>query len=81
MATSNKYIVLSASDTEEKQGESWREILSRWLVRCPQCLEQWLVIGVRENDQYVCKDCGHGFAIKLSVASKIASDEVKRDAA
>jgi transposase-like protein len=81
MAISNKYIVLPESNTEEKQGESWREILPRWLVRCPQCLEQWLVIGARENDRYVCKDCGHGFAIKLSVASKTASDEVKRDAA
>lgn len=81
MATSNKYIVLSKSNKMEKQGESWREILPRWLVRCPRCLEQWLVIGARENDRYVCKDCCHGFAIKLSVASKTASDEVKRDAA
>ena len=81
MATNNKYIVLSESNTEEKQGESWCEILPRWLVRCPQCLEHWLVIGARENDRYVCKDCGHGFAIKVSVASKTASDEVKRDAA
>lgn len=79
--TSNKYIVLSESNTEKQQGESWREILQRWLVRCPQCQGQWLVIGARENDGYVCKDCGHGFSIKLSVASKTASDEVKRDAA
>ena len=68
--TSNKYIVLSESNTEKRAGESWREILDRWLVRCPQCREQWLVIGARENDRYVCKDCGHGFPIKLSVASE-----------
>ena len=73
--TSNKYIVLSESNTEKKQEESWREILHRWLVRCPQCQEHWLVIGARENDPYVCKHCGHRFVIKL------ASDEVKRDAA
>ena len=79
--TSNKYIVLSESNRNKKQGESWREILQRCLVRCPQCQEQWLVIGARENDPYVCKDCGHGFSIKLSVASKTISDEVKRDAA
>ena len=34
--------------------------------RCPQCQAQWLVVGARENDRYVCKDCGHGFPIKLS---------------
>jgi transposase-like protein len=79
--TSNKYIVLSESNEEEKQGKNWREILQRWLVRCPQCQEQWLVIGARENDGYVCKDCGYGFSIKLPGASKTASDEVKRDAA
>ena len=79
--TSDKYIVLAESDTEKKRGESWREILKRWLVRCPQCEEQWLVIGARENDPYVCRDCGHDFSIKLSVASKTASDEAKRDAA
>jgi hypothetical protein len=79
--TSNKYIVLSEGNTEKKQGERWREILERWLVRCPQCQEQWLVIDARENDRYVCKDCGHAFPIRLSVASQTASDEVKRDAA
>ena len=64
--TSNKYIVLSEGNTEKKQGESWREVLHQWLVRCPQCHAHWLVIGARENDRYVCKECGHGFPIKLS---------------
>ena len=81
MDTSDNYIVLSESNTEKKQGESWREILHRWVVQCPQCHEQWLVIGARENDRYVCRDCGHGFPIKLSVASTTASDEVKREVA
>ena len=39
------------------------EILRRWLVQCPQCSEVCLVVGARENDQYVCKDCGHSFTI------------------
>jgi transposase-like protein len=39
------------------------------------------VIGARENDRYVCKDCGHGFAIKLSLAAKGTADEMKRNAA
>lgn len=78
---SNKYIVLSESNTEKKQGENWREILHRWLVRCPQCQEQWLVIDARENDRYLCKDCGHAFSIKRSIALKTTSEEGKRDVA
>lgn len=67
--TSNNYIVLSESNLQRKPGEGWRETLKRWMVRCPQCEKQWLVIGARENDRYVCKDCGHDFAIRLSVVS------------
>ena len=26
-------------------------------MKCPQCSEVRLVVGARENDQYVCKDC------------------------
>lgn len=77
----NNYIVPSDSDTEKKTGESWRETVKRWLVRCPQCEGQWLVIGARENDRYVCKDCGHDFVIRLSGASKTDSDELERDVA
>src|ERR1043165_6251733 len=56
----NKYIVLP-----EARGEGSRafDILRRWLVQCPQCAEVRLVVGARENDQYVCKDCGHSFTI------------------
>lgn len=58
-----------------------RETLKRWLVRCPQCEAQWLVIGARENDRYVCKDCGHDFVVSLSVASETPSEAMKRDVA
>ena len=51
----NKFIVLPETRTFE--------ILRRWLVQCPQCSEVRLVVGARENDQYVCKDCGHSFTI------------------
>jgi len=68
VATRNKYIVLSDSDNE-KDGETWREVLHRWLVRCPQCKAQWLVVGARKNDPYVCKDCGHAFPVELSDAA------------
>lgn len=81
ITTRHKYTVLSEHNTEKRSSESWREILHRWLVRCPQCQEMWLVIGASENDRYVCKDCGHGFVIKLAIEPKRTSDEVDRDAA
>ena len=64
--TENEYIVLSNRRTGKKPGESWLQILHRWLVRCPKCNEIWVVVGAHENDQYVCKNCGHEFAIRLS---------------
>lgn len=64
----NGYIVLPDGRTEKRLGESWLEILKRWLVECPQCTEIWLVVGARENDRYICKDCGHSFAIRFSIA-------------
>lgn len=74
----NKYIFLSESSIRRSSGESWLEILQRWSVQCPQCQEIWLVIGAHENDRYVCKNCGHAFAIKLSSARKNVSGEVKQ---
>jgi len=53
-----------------KRAERWFEVLRRWLVQCPQCSEAWLVVGARENDRYVCKDCGHSFTITFSPATK-----------
>jgi hypothetical protein len=64
------YVVLSGGRTRKRAGESWLEILRRWLVQCPKCTEVWLVVGARENDRYVCQDCGHGFAIRFSVTPK-----------
>ncbi len=64
--TPKKYIVLSEGNTGKRSGESWLETLNRWLVRCPHCLEMWLVVGAREKDRYVCKDCGHEFVIRFA---------------
>jgi ribosomal protein S27AE len=66
----NEYIVLSEGRFTKRPGEGWLEILRRWLVQCPQCSEVRLVVGAQENDRYVCKDCGHSFAIRLSIAAK-----------
>ncbi len=59
----NQHIVLPETIVGKKPGERWSEVLRRWLVKCPQCLEVRLVVGAQENDQYVCKDCGHNFTI------------------
>ena len=61
----DQYIVLPQTTVGKNKGERWLEVLRRWLVRCPKCLEVRLVVGAGENDQYVCKDCGHKFTIKF----------------
>ena len=66
----NQYIVLPETIDGKNQGERWSEVLRRWLVKCPQCSEVRLVAGAQENDQHVCKDCGHRFTIEFSVAEK-----------
>ena len=66
----NDYIVLSGGGLKKRPEESWAEILRQWLVKCPQCSEVRLVVGARENDQYVCKDCGHSFAIRRSIRER-----------
>jgi transcription elongation factor Elf1 len=66
----NQYIVLPETTDGKKRGERWIEVLRRWLVECPQCSEVRLVVGAHENDEYVCKDCGHRFRIEFSVAAK-----------
>lgn len=43
--------------------ESWPAMLRRWLVECPRCAQVWLVVGARESERHVCKDCGHGFVL------------------
>jgi len=66
----NEYIVLSEGRLTKKPEEGWLEILRRWLVQCPECSEVRLVVGVRENDRYVCKDCGHSFALSIAADAK-----------
>ena len=66
----DQYIVLPQTTVGKKQGERWLEVLKRWLVRCPKCSEVRLVVGANENDQYVCKDCGHSFTITFSAGTE-----------
>ena len=54
----------------EKGRESWLGKLRRWLVECPRCAEVWLVVGARENERHVCKDCGHRFTIRPQAAPR-----------
>jgi ribosomal protein S27AE len=61
----NELIVPPGHTSVKKAGKGWLETLHRWLVHCPQCSQVRLVVGAQENDRYVCKDCGHSFAIKL----------------
>lgn len=65
----NEYIVLLETTTGKRPGERWLERLRKWLVQCPQCAEVRLVVGAKENDRYVCKDCGHRFIIKSSAVT------------
>jgi uncharacterized protein (DUF983 family) len=75
----HEYIVLPESTAGKKRGERWSELLRRWLVRCPQCSEVRLAVGVKENDQYVCKDCGHSFKIKFSARTNDKPAKRSRD--
>jgi hypothetical protein len=62
------YVVLPDEGAGRRGNEGWSAMLRRWLIECPQCAEVWLVVGARENDRHVCKDCGHGFTISFPVA-------------
>jgi|SRR6185437_2170825 len=64
-----KYVVLSDDGFTKPRSKRWMETLQRWLVQCPNCTEVRLVVGARENDRYVCKDCGHSFIIRFSIAA------------
>ena len=61
-----EYVVFQEHELTKQATESLPEILRRWLVKCPQCAEVRLVVGARENERYVCRDCGHSFIIKFS---------------
>ena len=65
-----QHIVLPETTDGKKRGERWFDVLRRWLVQCPQCSEVRLVVGAHENDQYVCKDCGHSFSITFSAVTR-----------
>lgn len=62
------YLGLTDTGTKKATQGSWLEMLRQWLVQCPQCSEIRLVVAARENDRYVCKDCGHSFFISRSIA-------------
>jgi transposase-like protein len=62
----SEYVVFSEGNSRKRRRENWAEMLRRWLVECPRCSEVWLVVGARENDRYICKDCGHTFIIRFS---------------
>ena len=64
------YLALTGIRTRRGSEESWLEMLRQWLVQCPQCSEIRLVVGAQQNDQYVCKDCGHSFSISRAIAQK-----------
>ena len=61
--------ILPGEGTGGRTREGWPAMLRRWLVECPRCAQVWLVVGARESDRHVCKDCGHGFAVSLSAMS------------
>jgi len=73
-----KYVVFSEHEVIKQATESLPETLRRWLVKCPQCAEVRLVVGARENERYVCKDCGHSFTIRLSVANNSIEEGLDR---
>lgn len=73
--------VRPAEGAGKRSGEGWTSMLRRWLVECPRCAQVWLVVGARENDKHVCKDCGHGFVLSLSAAGGGREAAVGRSAA
>ena len=75
----NEYIVLPEVRNEKEREEQWFEILRRWLVQCPECSQARLVVGARENDLYVCKDCGHSFKITRPAIAKSMDNTTSRE--
>jgi hypothetical protein len=73
--------VRPAEGAGRRSGEGWTSMLQRWLVACPQCAQVWLVVGARENDRHVCKDCGHEFVLSPSAAGGGRKAASGRDAA
>ena len=71
-----KYVVFQEHERKKQAPESLPETLRRWLVRCPQCTEARLVVGARENERYVCRDCGHSFTISRNAEERRGIDDV-----
>ena len=71
---------MTSEGARRRRAERWPAMLRRWLVECPRCAEVWLVVGARENDGHVCKDCGHSFVVKFSEAGRGRSSAAGRAA-
>ncbi len=68
-------ITQTAPQNRKGAREDWLEMLRQWLVQCPRCSEVWLVVGVKEKDRYVCKDCGNSFVVGFNRAVKLEEYE------
>lgn len=75
----NVQSILPGEGMGGRKDESWPTMLRRWLVECPRCTQVWLVVGARENDRHVCKDCGHGFVVSLPAARDVKPSAVRFD--
>ena len=73
--------VRPAERAGRRSAEGWASMLRRWLVECPRCAQVWLVVGAREDERHVCKDCGHDFPLSLSAAGGGREAAVGRSAA
>lgn len=49
---------------ESKNG--WLEDLKRQLQTCPHCGQHWLIVGLKNGEEHLCRDCGQRFVIKLA---------------
>jgi transcription elongation factor Elf1 len=72
-----KYVVFSERELNKRATENLPQSLRRWLVECPQCAEVRLVVGARDNEPYVCKDCGESFNIELNVDQRPRTRNVR----
>ena len=49
-----------------RRHKHWREMISRWMLRCPACDERWFVMNVQEGESHICKTCHHSFVVNRS---------------
>lgn len=43
----------------------WLEIKGWWTLRCPQCQQAWIVVGVKAGDEHKCKSCHFSFVVEV----------------